>query len=75
MILETRTHEGRKVLLEEMIDHGYLCNVLDALSEVCHEKSDHLASAWGDAPAAKAWTKAAKRIESLSARTDYPFLV
>ncbi len=69
------THEGRMDLLEGMIDGDHLANVLDALAEVCHAKSSHLEEAWQDYDAAKAWTSAATKIERLSSRTDYPFMI
>ncbi len=69
------THEDRMELLEEMIDGNHLANVLDALAEVCHAKSTHLEEAWQDHNAAKAWTSAAVKIERLSSRTEYPFMI
>jgi hypothetical protein len=53
--------------LETMIDNATLDTVLDTLVDICHGKAEHLESNWQDRNAAKAWMRAAKRIDSARA--------
>jgi len=48
--------------LEAMIDQSSLKEVLDMLAEICHEKADHLRSAWQDEVAAREWERMGNRI-------------
>lgn len=68
------THELQDVL-EEFIDQNHLCNAVDALAEVCRNKSEHLACNWQDASAAADWARAARSLDTLAARSHYPWLV
>ena len=49
--------------LEPLIDRASLAMVLEALSQVCWEKADHLQSNWQDPVTAKAWHKAGNAID------------
>jgi hypothetical protein len=60
-----------KDALETLVDEcGGLSVVLDALAEVCHDKSEHLQSNWGDKNTAKAWSEAGGRIAKLASKID-----
>lgn len=48
--------------LEAMIDQSSLNDVLALLAEVCHEKADHLRSAWQDEAAAEHWERMGNRV-------------
>jgi hypothetical protein len=48
--------------LEQMIDRLGLGVVLGLLSEVCHEKAEHLASNWQDSRSARVWTVDAAKL-------------
>jgi hypothetical protein len=52
--------------LESMIDRHSLAAVLDALTVICHEKAEHLMSAWQDNNAARSWTESAGRIDTVA---------
>lgn len=62
-------HEDRDLdrKAEEMIDGASVERVLDALSRVCYEKSDHIRSSYQDMGLAREWMKAARVIERASA--------
>ena len=51
--------------LEPLIDRASLATVLEALSQVCWEKADHLQSNWQDPVAAKTWRKASNAIDRI----------
>ncbi len=51
--------------LEPLIDRASLARVLEALSQVCWEKADHLQSNWQDPVAAKTWRKAGNAIDRI----------
>ena len=53
----------QKLTLEHLVDSTSLSDVLAALAEVCDDKAEHLLSSWQDEPAAKAWQKAASRVD------------
>jgi hypothetical protein len=48
-------HNSEKVDLEMLIDKVGIESVLMALSEICGEKADHIATTWQDATLAKRW--------------------
>jgi hypothetical protein len=52
--------------LEPVVDRVGLKEVIDTLVYICYEKAEHLESAWQDAEAAKAWTKAGIKLDKLS---------
>jgi hypothetical protein len=58
-----------KLILESLIDASSLADVLETLSEVCREKSWHIAENWQDASLATRWNQAAKRVETCAAST------
>lgn len=53
----TLPHEAKQ-LLEELIDRHSLAAVVEALSEVCDEKEDHVRTNWQDFERARAWHRA-----------------
>jgi hypothetical protein len=52
--------------LKEIIDQHGLHYVLNALSEICAEKADHLSCNWQDPDTAKAWMQASKKIDKVA---------
>ena len=56
--------------LEQWIDSIGLRAVLELLSEVCHEKADHLRVNWQDESAAKGWERDARRIEACAGKVE-----
>jgi hypothetical protein len=50
--------------LESMIDDNGIAAVLSALFEVCHDKADHVESAWQDYPLGSAWRRLARKIDA-----------
>lgn len=59
----TQKHQELCDALEALVDANNLSDVLAALAEVCDGKAEHLRSNWQDEPAAKAWQKAANRVD------------
>ena len=53
-------------LLEEQIDKHSVSEVLNALSNVCFEKSEHLKVTWQDKNAAKCWEERAITLMNLA---------
>ncbi len=51
------------VALETLIDRYNLRRIVSALATLAHEKSEHVQSAWQDQPLARAWTRAAQKLE------------
>lgn len=49
---------GERDTLESLIDAAGLCAVLQALSEICGEKADHIRASYSDAVTARAWDSA-----------------
>lgn len=56
--------------LESIIDSLGLSTTLCLMADICREKSEHIQTNWQDKITARPWEKAAKRIETLSNRTD-----
>jgi hypothetical protein len=54
--------------IELIIDQVGLSKFLFKVSEICHEKADHLRTNWQDANAAREWDADAKAIEKLAAK-------
>jgi hypothetical protein len=51
--------------LEQMIDRHGLAAILEAVSDICSAKADHLRSNWQDAESAKVWDSDAKKISKV----------
>lgn len=51
-----------ELTLEELIDRDGLANVVNALSEVCYAKTDHVLASWSDYDMAERWSKAGRRL-------------
>lgn len=56
--------------VEELVDEGTLDEVLAALSDVCHEKAEHIRSAWQDRTTARAWEAASVTLDHARALID-----
>lgn len=54
-------------IVEQLIDEVGLQTVLDAMAIVCNEKSEHIASNWGDKPLAGQWGNTAGDVAFLAA--------
>ena len=54
-------------IVEAIIDTNGLDMLLDAIATVCAEKGEHLLTEWQSKSEAKAWDRAANRIQALSA--------
>jgi hypothetical protein len=54
--------QQEKNQIEALIDSCGLSSVLMALSEICGEKAEHIATNWQDATLAKHWATAEGRI-------------
>jgi hypothetical protein len=52
--------------LEAIVDKTSLSEVLEALAQVCCEKSNHLESNWQDKATAKEWLKVYDKLDSLA---------
>ena len=52
--------------LEQEIDRLGIDTVVDALAEICREKSEHVSTNWGDRNLAKAWNKLAEKLQHVS---------
>lgn len=50
--------EQDKTALEMLMDKYSLKTVLEAISEICHEKAEHVQSAWQDDKLSAAWAAA-----------------
>jgi hypothetical protein len=48
-----------QVLFEDAIDRHGLANVLDAISEICAEKADHIRASYDDKVTARTWSSMA----------------
>lgn len=60
------SREERRVV-ELWVDRFGLDGVLDALREICCEKSEHIDANWQDPPSSKTWGRAADKIANLNA--------
>lgn len=56
--------------LERMLDSVGPARLIDAIAEICHEKSDHVASNWQDMNLAKAWRRDGVKLDKLSAKLE-----
>ena len=56
----------RKNALEAQIDSSSLEDVIDALSEICQEKAEHIRSNWGDYALALHWERAGNMLATLT---------
>lgn len=52
--------------LERLIDHFTLASVLDSLREICDGKAQHIQEQWQDRTTARAWERAAGRLNTLA---------
>ncbi|GGG61054.1 hypothetical protein [Hymenobacter glacieicola] len=61
-----------KDLLEQIIDSASLAELLEAASEVCHEKADHLETNWQSYVEADRWSNAAEAISRIASSEAVP---
>lgn len=61
--------DSTKATLEILCDAYGLGFVLDAISDVCWDKSQHVAESWQDMQLAKAWGSMAERIAAIAEGT------
>lgn len=66
--MKVKLNASAQLALEVLIDAHGLSKVLEALATICHGKAEHLESNWQDAITAKAWTRAAGMLETVSCR-------
>lgn len=57
----------QKLSLESMIDSDDLPSVLNAISEICDGKAEHLVTNWQDPASARLWSRAGKVIDRCAA--------
>jgi hypothetical protein len=55
-------NQAERNWLEAAVDGAGLSSVLMALSEICGEKAEHIATNWQDTKTAKVWATAEGRI-------------
>lgn len=58
--------QTQKDTLESLIDTTSLSSVVMALSDICHEKAEHIRTAWQDRATAYPWNLAGNRLERTS---------
>jgi hypothetical protein len=56
------------LVLEGIVDHAGLRNVLYALEHICLAKAQHLETNWQDAAGAKVWASRARLCGSMACR-------
>lgn len=59
------TMQNLKDKLESLIDSNSVATVLEAMSQICYEKSLHIQENWQDKSTAKHWDKAGNDISKL----------
>jgi hypothetical protein len=64
------TNEQLKQQLESLIDRNSLATVLQAMSEICYEKEEHIEANWQDKNLSKIWASAGTRIERVLKAVD-----
>jgi hypothetical protein len=57
-------------VLEQIIDASSIERLLELIADVCHEKAEHLRSAWQDANAAKSWERDAAKLLKLAPKFE-----
>jgi hypothetical protein len=64
-----------KAILEELVDSTSVSDVLQMLSEIYFEKSEHIRDNWQDEPLARIWERAGNRIAAFHAKLGSTFVV
>ena len=54
--------QAEAINLETLIDNHGIQEVMDAIANICWEKSEHIVQSYGDKPLAKLWETNGKRI-------------
>lgn len=54
--------EAEKATLEQLIDAATLSAVLEAISEICGAKAEHIRHSWNDTALARYWDNACGRV-------------
>ena len=52
--------------LEDLIDRTSLSELIDAISQICYEKAEHIRSNWQDDRTARSWSAVATKLGNLS---------
>lgn len=52
----------QKLTLESMVDAHTLADIVDALSDICYAKADHIEEAWQDVATARPWRQMARQL-------------
>lgn len=60
----------QKNQLEALVDQSSVQYVLEALSEICWDKGDHIRSNWQDPHLALLWERAGNSISGFAAKTN-----
>ena len=60
-----RLTQGQVEDLERLIDRYDIDQVLEAISDICHMKADHIKHHWQDDKVANAWSAMGRRIARL----------
>jgi methionine synthase I (cobalamin-dependent) len=57
-------------LLERMVDAYSMQSVVEALSRICSDKSEHIAVNWQDTASAMGWMAQARHLDQLVAKWE-----
>lgn len=59
-------NQETKDIIEKIIDENSLLETINAISEICYLKEDHVRSNWQDENLAKEWSKCGKEISKIA---------
>lgn len=62
------TSQEYKKQLEDLIDHSSVSKVLETLSEICWEKSQHIQTVWQDKILSQIWERAGNQLSGFYAK-------
>jgi hypothetical protein len=68
--MNTVQQDNLSMELERYVDKYGLKLVIEALSEIAHDKAAHIAENWQDIALAKVWTKRGNLLNNVSSRFD-----
>ena len=60
-----REMENIREALEDLLDANSLDDILELLSDICHDKAEHVSSMWQDDNLSKCWIKNAEIINKM----------
>ena len=70
-LVHTISEKEVKASLEGMLDRFGMEGTLNLLSDICHEKADHLRENWQDEGMAYEWDKRGKELSKEAQRKSY----